>query len=210
MPSLCFVPASVDQQQRQARDREANRERIREQKRAYYQANKARLCEYKRQYRESHREQIREYGRRYRQTHLEQLRECDRRNYYTRRRRQLGSCLLEGLGTDARPSHVIDTAGGGWLVRKHGLRPPTPPYLREGLARVDRLAPPASPDLSDAADRLDGLLLRAYPAGSSSIASDVVAELNDQCPPNHTIDIFDFVPTACKTRLVLLIKRCFI
>ena len=91
--------------------------------------------------------------------------------------------MLEGLGTDARPSHVIDTAGGGWLVRKHGLWPPTPPYLREGLARVDRLAPPASPDLSDAADRLDGLLLRTSPAGSSSIASDVVAELNDLVPP---------------------------
>ena len=171
------------QQQRQARDREANRER----KRAYYQANKARLREYKRQYRESNREQIREYGRRYRQTHLEQLCECDRQNYYTRRRRQLGSCLLEGLGTDAHLSHVIDTAGGGWLVRKYGLQPPTPPYLREGLARVDRLAPPASPslssDLSNTADWLDELLLRASPAGSSSIASNVVAELNDLVPP---------------------------
>ena len=185
--SLFTARTGSVQRQRQARDREANRERIRGRKRAYYQANKARLREYKRRYRESHREQIREYGHRYRQTHLEQLRECDRRNYYTRRRRQVGSCLLEGLGTDARPSHVIDTAGGGWLVRKYGFRPPTPPYLREGLARVDCLAPPASPslssDLSDAANRLDELLLRASPTGSSSIASDVVAELNDLVPP---------------------------
>ena len=86
-----------------------------------------------------------------------------------------------------RENHVIDTTGGGWLVRKYGLRPPTPPYLREGLARVDNLVPPASPclssDLSDAADRLDELLLRASPAGSSAIASDVVAELNDRVPP---------------------------
>ena len=35
-----------------------------------------------------------------------------------------------------RENHIIDTTGGGWLVRKYGLRPPTPPYLREGLARV--------------------------------------------------------------------------
>ena len=40
-----------------------------------------------------------------------------------------------------------------------------------------------SSDLSDAADRLDELLLRASPAGSSAIASDVVAELNDRVPP---------------------------
>ena len=95
--------------------------------------------------------------------------------------------MLEGLATDARPLHVIDTAGGGWLVRKYGIRPPTPPYLREGLAPVDNLVPPASPslssDLSDAADRLDELLLRASLAGSSSIASDVTAELNDLVPP---------------------------
>ena len=197
--------------------REANRERIREQQRAHYRANRTRLCEYQRQYYASHREQIRERRRLHRQTHLERIRQSSRRYYYTRRRkcleirrryranhreqirdyrqryrdtsrrRELGSCLLEGLATDARPSHVIDTAGGGWLVRKYGLRPPTPPYLREGLARVDRLAPPASPslssDLSDAADRLDELLLRASPTLSSSIASDVVAELNDLVPP---------------------------
>ena len=54
---------------------------------------------------------------------------------------------LKVLGPDARPPHVIDRAGGGWLVRKYALRPPTPPYLREGLARVDRLAPPASPSV---------------------------------------------------------------
>ena len=77
-----------------------------------------------------------------------------------------------------RENHIIDTTGAGWLVRKYGLRPPTPPYLRESLARVDRLVPPVSPcllsDLSDAADRLDELLLRASPPGSSSIASDGV------------------------------------
>ena len=120
----------------------------------------------------NHREQICQYRQRYRDT---------------RRRRELRLCLLEGLATDARPLHVIDTAGGGWLVCKYGLRPTTPPYLREGLARVNRLAPPASPslssDLSDATDRLDELLLRTSPAGSSSIASDVVAELNDLVPP---------------------------
>ena len=111
-----------------------------------------------------------------------QIREYNRRNYYTRRRRELGSCLLEDLATDARPSHIIDATGGGWLVRKYGLRPPTPPYLREGLARVDRLAPPATPclssGLSDAADRLDELLLRAFPA-SLFIAFDVTLNLHD-------------------------------
>ena len=186
--SLFTARTGSVQEQRQARDWEANRERIRERQRAYYQANKARLREYKKRYRESNREQIREYGRRYRQTHLEQLCECERPNYYTCRRRQLGSCLLEGLATDSRQSHVIDTAGGGWLVRKYGLRPPTPPYLREGLARVDHLAPPASPslssDLSDAADRLDGLLLRASPAGSWYMTWDMVAELNNLVPPH--------------------------
>ena len=62
-----------------------------------------------------------------------------------------------------------------------------PPYLREGLARVDRPVPPAllcsSSDPSNAADRLDELLLRASPARSSFIASDVVAELNELVPP---------------------------
>ena len=84
-------------------------------------------------------------------------------------------------------NHIIDTTGGGRLVCKYGLRPPTPPYLRESLARVDRLVPPATPclssGLSDAADRLDELLLCASPAGSSSITSVVVAELNDLVPP---------------------------
>ena len=47
-----------------------------------------------------------------------------------------------------RENHIIDTTGGGWLVRKYGLRPPTPPYLREGLARVNRLVPSASPCIS--------------------------------------------------------------
>ena len=81
----------------------------------------------------------------------------------------------------------IDTTCGSWLVRKYWLRPPTPPYLREGLVRLARLVPPTTPclssDLYDAADRLDELLLRASPTGSSSIASDVVAELNDLVPP---------------------------
>ena len=31
-----------------------------------------------------------------------------------------------------------------------------------------------------------------------------------RCPPNHTIDTFNFVPNACKTRIVVLINRCFI
>ena len=52
---------------------------------------------------------------------------------------------------------------------------------------MDNLVPPASPslspDLSDAADCLDKLLLHASPAGSSSITSDVVAELNHPVPP---------------------------
>ena len=97
--------------------------------------------------------------------------------------------MLEGLATNACPSHVIDTASGGWLVRKYRLQPPKPPYLREGLARVDSLVPPASPsllsELSDAADWLDELLLCASCAGSSSVITDVEAELNDLVPPRH-------------------------
>ena len=121
--------------------------------------------------------------------------------------------MLEGLGTNARPSHVIDTAGGGWLVRKYALRPPTPPYLREGLARVDRLAPPASPsllsDLSDATDRLDELLLRASPAGSSSIASDVVAELNDlQSVTKFVRTVHDYTDLKL-SQLTLSLQWCF-
>ena len=84
-------------------------------------------------------------------------------------------------------NHIIDTTGGGWLVRKYRLQPPTPPYLRERLVRVNRLVPPVSPclssDLSNAANRLDELLLHASPARLSSIASKVVAELNDLVPP---------------------------
>ena len=84
-------------------------------------------------------------------------------------------------------NHIIDTTGGGWLVRKYRLQPPTPPYLRERLARVNRLVPPVSPclssDLSNAANWLDELLLHASPARLSSIASKVVAELNDLVPP---------------------------
>ena len=190
------------QEQRQAKDREANRERIPEGQRAYYRANKTRILECRRLHCQTHRERIRESSRRYYYTrrrkcleiqrrykvnHREQIREYSQRYRDTRRRRELGSCLLEGLATDARPLHVIDTAGGGWLVRKYGIRPPTPPYLIEGLAPEDNLVPPASPslssDLSYAADRLDELLLRASLAGLSSNASDVVAELNDLVPP---------------------------
>ena len=52
---------------------------------------------------------------------------------------------------------------------------------------MDSLVPPASQslalDLSDTANLLDELLLCASPAGSSSIASEVAAELNDLVPP---------------------------
>ena len=125
------------------------------------------------------------YMQQYRENHCERILERGRRYYYTRRC-ELGSCLLEGMTTDARPSRTIDVTGGGWLLCKYRLQPL---YLRENFACLNRLAPPSSPscaslsDLSKTADRLDELLLRASPAGSSSIASEVVAELDGLLPP---------------------------
>ena len=74
----------------------------------------------------------------------------------------------------------LPNTASGWLVRKYGLRPPTPPYLREGLACWNRFVPPASPsscsDLSDheTAAHLDDLLLCASPTPLLTLASDVV------------------------------------
>ena len=79
--SLFTAGTGSVQEQRKAKDSEANRERILEQQRAHYRANKTRLLEYKRQYYASHREQIRERRRLHRQTHLERIRESSRRYY---------------------------------------------------------------------------------------------------------------------------------
>ena len=61
--SLFTAGTGSAQEQRQAKDREANRERIPEGQRAYYRANIRRILECRRLHRQTHRERIRKSSR---------------------------------------------------------------------------------------------------------------------------------------------------